>query len=163
MRVLARLAAGILLAVSASIVAPGSAAAGVTCSQYGCDGKDPIATGCAADAVTVASAPVMSSQSPYGARYGTINLRWSAKCQTNWAQLVLMNPNNPGKWFRTVWIERWFRTAARTRNEFTFSGSGSPIWGDMLWAPQCAKAGAYMQISGDVQPKQADGTTAEAC
>ncbi|WP_132215040.1 DUF2690 domain-containing protein [Kribbella steppae] len=151
------------MTVSTLLVAPASTAA-AACA-YGCDGRDPIATGCAADARTVASAPVMSSQYPYGIRYGTINLRWSPSCQANWGQLVLTNPNNPGHWFRTIWIERWYGTSGVgwTRNEFTFSGTGSPIWGNMLYAPQCARAGVYMQVSGASPWDQADGTTVAAC
>jgi hypothetical protein len=49
-----------------------------------CNGVDPQASGCAADAITVpASNPEVT---PIGT-LGTVELRWSARCQTNWSRV----------------------------------------------------------------------------
>ena len=62
------------------------AKAEVMCDGYGCDNKDPIAMGCAADAITVASAPIYSNFD--GQQIGYVELRWSAACGTNWSRVT---------------------------------------------------------------------------
>ncbi|NJO81708.1 MAG: DUF2690 domain-containing protein [Blastochloris sp.] len=54
------------------------------CSGMGCNGKDPIAMGCANDAYTVTSAEITSN----GSTIGRVDLRWSPSCQTNWSRVV---------------------------------------------------------------------------
>lgn len=49
------------------------------------DGKDPNATGCAADGRTMSSAPIRSSN---GHSLGTIELRYSLRCHTAWARIT---------------------------------------------------------------------------
>ncbi|HEU5227088.1 MAG TPA: DUF2690 domain-containing protein [Ktedonobacteraceae bacterium] len=56
----------------------------VTCSGNGCTGLDPVQTGCSASASTVLSKGIFNGSQ----RIGTINLRFSSVCQTNWAQIV---------------------------------------------------------------------------
>jgi hypothetical protein len=63
-----------------SIVTTSGPAAAATCSGNSCTGQDPIATGCANDAVTVASIKL-----PYVVQ--TLDLRWSPSCKTNWARM----------------------------------------------------------------------------
>jgi hypothetical protein len=56
----------------------------VTCSGNGCNGLDPVNTGCSATASTILTAPIK-----WGTQtVGTVNLRFSSACQTNWAQVV---------------------------------------------------------------------------
>lgn len=57
----------------------------VTCFQNGCNNQNPINTGCSADATTVLSGSVFNGS---GQRIGTIELRWSATCGTNWARVT---------------------------------------------------------------------------
>jgi len=57
----------------------------VTCSGNGCTGLDPSATGCSASASTLLSKGIFNGS---GQQIGTINLRFSSVCQTNWAQLL---------------------------------------------------------------------------
>ncbi|HLG63874.1 MAG TPA: DUF2690 domain-containing protein [Ktedonosporobacter sp.] len=57
----------------------------VTCSGNGCTGRDPVQTGCSATASTVLSGGIFNGS---GQRIGTINLRFSSACGTNWAQVV---------------------------------------------------------------------------
>lgn len=57
----------------------------VTCSRNGCTGLDPIATGCSASAQTVLTSPIWDGPT----QVGTINLRFSSVCNTNWAQILV--------------------------------------------------------------------------
>ncbi len=50
-----------------------------TCSGNGCNGLDPYSTGCAASLYTVAVASV--------GNIGSVELEYSATCQTNWEQI----------------------------------------------------------------------------
>lgn len=81
-KVAARILGVALLAiVSAGTLAVAPAPAGaVGCWGDYCSGTDPQATGCSADAFTVASYSPPSSST-------TLELRWSPTCKTNWARL----------------------------------------------------------------------------
>ena len=57
----------------------------VTCGGDGCDGLDPIATGCVNDAYT---ARVAYIQDPQGNTIGEVDLRFSPTCGTNWARVI---------------------------------------------------------------------------
>lgn len=59
----------------------------VTCSQNGCNGLDPVTTGCSATASTALSTPIVSGS----VTIGIINLRYSSACGTNWAQVLSYN------------------------------------------------------------------------
>ena len=51
----------------------------VTCSGNGCNGKDPIATGCAVGAYTVQTGVLPNF---------LVQLRYSSKCGTNWGRVL---------------------------------------------------------------------------
>ena len=51
----------------------------VTCSGNGCNGKDPIATGCAAGAYTVQTGVLLDF---------LVQLRYSPRCGTNWGRVI---------------------------------------------------------------------------
>src|SRR5438876_9566962 len=52
----------------------------VACSGRGCDGQDPITTGCDYDAYTVTSQDING--------LGLVELRYSPTCGTNWARVT---------------------------------------------------------------------------
>lgn len=54
------------------------------CVGTGCNGKDPEAAGCAERAGTVERRNVFGAQ---GRELGWVELRWSGRCQTNWARV----------------------------------------------------------------------------
>jgi hypothetical protein len=57
----------------------------VTCSGNGCNGLDPQASGCSADAKTLASARLIA---PFdGVDYGSIEMRYSNICGTQWIRI----------------------------------------------------------------------------
>ncbi|MYS39196.1 uncharacterized protein DUF2690 [Streptomyces sp. KhCrAH-43] len=52
-------------------------------------GSNPLTTGCQSDAVTIATRPIRSQQ----ATYGTMEVRYSPSCGTNWVRAVITVPN----------------------------------------------------------------------
>ncbi|MBL8159393.1 DUF2690 domain-containing protein [Candidatus Saccharibacteria bacterium] len=81
------------LATAAMLVLTPATAQAAGCYGDWCTGKDPAATGCAADAVTVAVVGLhlntigVGGLSIGGDQYGQLELRWSARCKTNWARV----------------------------------------------------------------------------
>jgi Protein of unknown function (DUF2690) len=78
------LPAVLALAFAATLAAAGPASAGVVhpaagCFGNGCNGLDPSANGCGADAITADSVTVGGI---------TVQLRWSAACGANWARIM---------------------------------------------------------------------------
>jgi hypothetical protein len=129
---------GVAQAATSAVVHPM-----VTCSGYGCDDQDPIATGCSAGSYTVTSAPVTLG----GTSYGTVELRWSPTCQTNWSRVtVTAGGSNPSGWWRDADVER---QSPYAYDGFSYNGAGSPIYGDMLYAPGCAEAYGAIQIDAN--------------
>lgn len=112
--VTAALAAGALLAV-APISAPSASA--VSCYGDYCSGQDPESSGCAADARTIYLSYV----------YGTggsswVQIRWSDKCQTNWA--------------RTNGVRTNIRAVQDTGYTQGYSGNnGAYSWSKMIYSP----------------------------
>ncbi|WP_176741274.1 DUF2690 domain-containing protein [Streptomyces sp. LUP30] len=77
-----------------SLAAPSASAA--TCSGSGCTYQDPQASGCSADAVTVAHYQLPAVQQQ-------LELRWSPSCHTNWARMYL---DTDPTWLRAVQPDR---------------------------------------------------------
>jgi len=110
-----RAVAGAVPAVSACQANPNDA---------NCDGVDPEASGCAADAYTVASATGQA---------GTVDLRYSPSCKTNWGRLLKPNMNI------SVFVIRQDGASAYS---IWYSWPTAPIWSPMLYSPvQKAQAG----------------------
>ena len=70
----------LLLGMGAASAASAPAASAVTCYGDYCSGQDPHATGCDADAYTVASIQAADTGL-------IVELRWSPTCKTNWARV----------------------------------------------------------------------------
>ena len=114
-----RIALGLAVALGALVVvapAPASAAA-VTCYGDYCSGKDPQASGCAADARTIYLAYV------YGTGGGTwVEIRWSDTCKTNWA--------------RTNGVRTNIKAVQDTGYTQGYSANnGSYSWSKMIYSP----------------------------
>jgi len=93
-----------------------------------CDGCDPIQQGCASDAVTV--------QFNTGPAFwwGTLELRWSNKCQTNWTRFTA---NYGSVW--DVSVERQ-SPHARVGDGPLSIASGGQHYTNMVYAPGPAQA-----------------------
>jgi len=81
----------LVCATQAAIPAALASTPAPTCYQYGCDYQDPIATNCADSAYTVKSVPLTIGSY----QVGVLNLRYSAACGTNWAQVVITDGSTP--------------------------------------------------------------------
>ncbi len=89
----------------------------VTCSGNGCNGKDPVATGCASGAYTVQTAVFSNSN---------VELRYSPTCKTNWGLVT-------SKVSATVLVIRIQRIDGLT---YTFSGGNfTSARSAMVYAP----------------------------
>jgi hypothetical protein len=95
-----------------------SPAQAVTCYGDYCSGKDPVATGCSADARTVAS-----NVTVYGGAYRYVQLRWSPTCKTNWTRVNYVTPKylwatqEPTKY--TQWYSNHNATYSWTRQIYS--------------------------------------------
>jgi len=104
----------------------------VTCSRNGCNGKDPIATGCAVGAFTVQTA-VLSNI--------FVQLRFSPRCGTNWGRVL--SRIGSGRIF--VQIQR---IDGLTFNRTAF---GTLLFSQMVFAPR-VKARACGRIGAGASP-----------
>lgn len=94
----------------------------LSCSGRGCDGLDPEATGCSADAKTLASEDHIDG--------GKVELRWSKNCDTKWARVTRANRYQTTAWLQTTPYDL----------DTTVSGSwdglvSKLVWGNMSYSP----------------------------
>lgn len=107
-----------VLALTAVSTVPAAAAVG--CYGDYCSGKDPGATGCANDAVTVSATDF---------RGGRLELRWSRTCQTEWARLQIY----PGGFAYTLSA---VQDTGYTQSKQWPSGTGQgTYWTNQIYSP----------------------------
>ncbi|GAB3848570.1 hypothetical protein GCM10029963_31640 [Micromonospora andamanensis] len=120
-RRLAAAAAGALIAASLLVATPASAA---TCSGHGCDGTDPIDTGCSANARNATQYPKYIMQG--STTLAVVELRWSETCKTNWGRISnRVSPHN------TVRV-RVIRANPSATTDW-YGGTGNQYYGDQLY------------------------------
>ncbi|NUP47714.1 MAG: DUF2690 domain-containing protein [Catenulispora sp.] len=93
-----------------------------SCSDRGCNGKDPQSTGCSVtfQARSIRTTPIMSN----GKQIGTVELRWSPFCGNNWARVTAV-----GSATATL-------SATATRHDgakMTAGGKGTVLWTPMIF------------------------------
>ena len=111
-------------------------AGAVGCWGDWCSGTDPQATGCAADAYTVASA--FHSGTGF-----LVELRWSPTCKTNWARV---NTRNPG-WVKAVQSTGYTQWGTLTTSNSPYS------WSRQIYSPyKCVSASGYLGWGGPTLP-----------
>ncbi len=144
--------AGITSLIVASSLAVGvPSALAARCSGYGCDGKDPIAMGCAGGARTVRSAPILGVGNN---TVGKVELRWSESCGTNWAKVTASS----GIPYRRLVANVHRHSDGRTITE-DLTGYAS-IYTNMVYARGiCAHASGRI----DYAQEFGEGATASAC
>jgi hypothetical protein len=127
----------------AGVAIPASAAG---CSGFGCDGQDPVATGCANSAVTVASVNIWNwNQSVL---LGRVDMRWSNSCHTNWARTV--SYVNPGEPFAEI-----NRTSDGAVKDSQFGADGGTVWSPLLYGQgKCTWAYGQISLMGSNQTGQ---------
>jgi hypothetical protein len=93
------------------VSAPPAMAAG--CWEDSCTGKDPVAMGCAGDAITEGTSYDVGTG-------GTLYLRFSPSCMAAWAKVV-----NAGYWPQKIWVHntdsqyQWVTTGWFTGSGYT--------------------------------------------
>ncbi|MFD3427313.1 DUF2690 domain-containing protein [Nocardia fluminea] len=121
-RALVLLAAAAVLAFT-GLVAHAPASHAVSCYGDYCSGQDPLSTGCAGDAYTVAVGNVYGTG---GTQY--VEIRWSPTCQTNWARSNIVTSNMKA-------VQEGGYTQGYSSN------NGSLAWSRMIYSPvKCVKA-----------------------
>ncbi|MEG3636015.1 DUF2690 domain-containing protein [Micromonospora palythoicola] len=139
-RRLAAAAAGALITASLLVATPASAA---TCSGHGCDGTDPIDTGCSANARNATTHPKYITQG--STTLAVVELRWSEACKTNWGRISnRVSPNN------TVRVHV-YRSNPHATTDW-YGGTGQQYYGDQLYGHNmtvCA-IGKVITASGTV-------------
>ena len=109
------------LAASAATAAHVPAKAPASCSNQGCNGKDPQATGCSQtyQARSIRTANIMSN----GKKVGWVELRWSPYCGNNWARVV-----------SSVGTANLAATATRSDGaKMSATGKGTVLWTPMIF------------------------------
>lgn len=105
-----------------------------SCSNQGCNGKDPQTTGCSVtfQARSIRTTPIMSN----GKQIGTVDLRWSPFCGNNWARVTTVG-GTPAN-----------LSATATRHDGAkMSASGK---GAVLWTPMIFGRGLWVAATGTV-------------
>lgn len=97
-------------AVASAAVRP--AAPNLTCSGYGCDGRDPINYGCASTAITAESANIYMGST----KIGEAQLRYSTACRTVWGRVLSYDTSSAA-----AFVQRNTDKRAYTCNNVTYS------------------------------------------
>lgn len=125
--VAAILALGMLVPVVAS--APPAQAA--TCSDFHCDGTDPIRTSCTAGTVNDTTSGYIRNSAGQNLAY--LELRWSVLCSTNWGKITRVGNGN--------YIDVQVYRPSPSANTVTYGGFAGSYSGDQLYGwqmPVCA-------------------------
>lgn len=134
-------AAGLLTAVAPAY----HASASVTCSGTGCNGLDPIQTGCGGfwdypdDSQRVSDLEALYNLNT-GNVVGHVWLDYSAACNTNWIEGEFNDRNpNDGSWVESgVYGTTSHGTYGDGPVPFTYYGTGEAFWGNMIYSPGCS-------------------------
>lgn len=99
------------------------------CWKDGCNGQDPEVSGCAKGSVTVDGSEIVDRTS--GVVVGTVELRYSRACQTNWARITRLSRDGRR-------LKAYLRDDAGNMLEATQAEAESPrvaVYGPMWFAP----------------------------
>jgi hypothetical protein len=137
--ILPRLALFVTVSLLAAMIGRSASASAASCSGSACTGQDPYATACNVGDSIAGSAAIVDGA---GATIGELKLYWSAQCQTNWGQAYFNDGNPASTPPVTVSVEGSSSSATYDSGSvpFTYTGSGSPVWGNMVYSPGCAYA-----------------------
>jgi hypothetical protein len=101
----------------------------VDCYGDYCSGRNPESSGCSADAYTVAHARIAGT-------YVNVELRWSPRCQTNWARTGWPGAYNPNNLY-----------AVQAQTGYTQRGvvGSNPtyVWTRMIYSPRLGVSARY--------------------
>ncbi|MFS8096276.1 YjfA family protein [Lentzea alba] len=120
-----------LIAAAALVLLAAPDAQAASCSGTGCNGKDPVAAGCSSTSVADTAAMFKG---------GTAELRWSAGCKTNWVRVSNYSGGDSALRI-TVW-------SSHGNVGFVAPGTPGNHWGNMVYAPGCAR-GEVLYVDSD--------------
>lgn len=119
---------------AAATAAPASAAVG--CYGDYCSGKDPMATGCANDAVSVDGTDL---------GWAYLSLRWSPTCKTNWARLYVYPTRTLSPGYVIAQQSTGYYQTGPINAIASISPQSETTWSPMIYSPRlCVKAGANL-------------------
>ena len=124
------------------VTTPIAHAASVSCYGDYCSGQDPVATGCAADAVTFAWKDLS------GAR---LDLRWSPTCKTEWArwQQYPVGIKSDTLWELSA-VQDTGYTQSKSYDTSPDYGTTWTTWTHMIYSPvHLVKAVAFIACGSD--------------
>ena len=141
--------------------APSGVAPNVSCAGNGCNGKDPQASGCSANAVTLASAAMLTVSRD---NIGTIEMRYSRACGTQWIRINSTVTDCAGDPCQNDALIS--RPAGADGPAITFEdagrpGSGQPSqWTRMVYTPDVRSCGTGAADTGNLvaYPRGVSGT-----
>ena len=114
-------------AAGTTVVTASDAGAGVGCYGDYCSGRDPSATGCGADARSVASKRTGQ---------GILEVRWSPTCKTNWARLTIYPTGNKcATWGSLAAIQNTGYTQRKLVPATCRTRSATTYWTPMIYSP----------------------------
>jgi Protein of unknown function (DUF2690) len=118
------------------------------CSGYGCDGRDPVQTGCSAGAYTATTGYAYRSGQPrFGDNGIVIELRYSPKCGTNWTRILFTGPAAP--WVGVnIEVVRSNGAGINGPKPWPYTGRTQTLWGNMVYAPSPICARGYVEVDG---------------
>jgi hypothetical protein len=112
-----------LIALATTLVMPAQSALAATCSGYGCDGRDPIATGCASGTVTNTATTYIYNGAGQALAY--LELRYSVGCATNWGRITRVGSAS------AIYVSAY--RPSPYASTATYGGAGTPYYGDQLY------------------------------
>ncbi|GAA0930076.1 DUF2690 domain-containing protein [Virgisporangium aurantiacum] len=122
--------------VAAGLTATAAPAQAATCSGPACTYQNPESTGCSADAVTVAHVQLPAVQQ-------RLELRWSPRCQSNWARMYL---DTDPTWLRAIQPDRGDGLPRVTQ---LIGRNSTYSWSAMIYSPtRCVYADVQTRIWG---------------
>jgi hypothetical protein len=120
---------------STAMTGPGRVAH-VSCYGDYCSGKDPMSTGCNNGAITTA---VLNLS------WGTVNLRWSPVCKTNWARIYVYPTRTLAPGFVVAEQSTGYTQTGSIYAIASFSAQSETSWSPMIYSPSyCVRAGVNL-------------------
>jgi Protein of unknown function (DUF2690) len=112
-----------LMVLATMILMPAGSAQAATCSGFGCDGRDPIATGCASGTVTNTGTTYIYNSAGQALAY--LELRYGVGCATNWGRITRVGSA------RSIYVSVYRPSPYASTS--SYGGTGSSYYGDQLY------------------------------
>lgn len=112
-----------LMALTTMVVIQAGPAQAATCSGFGCDGRDPIVTGCASGTVTNTGTTYIYNSAGQPLAY--LELRYSVGCATNWGRITRVGSAS------SIYV--YVYRPSPYASTLAYGGTSTPYYGDQLY------------------------------